>query len=317
MTYVLPSLSYPHPPMINPCADAVQQAVTLWMDDFGYLPTEKAHRRFAAGKFATVTARAHPYASYDDVLLVATYMSWLFMLDDLCDEAELGRNPAQLRAIHNNIIDAMRMPRRASSDPIIDGLLDVWERMTAKASPGWTMRFIQTFQDYSLGCQWEAQNRAGNIIPTLEDYIYMRRKTSALDIFFDLIELADNIKLPQQVLQTEHVRQLKTMANDGVAWFNDIVSLDKEIRTGDFHNLVLVLQHNDGLTLQRAIDMAGEMFTARMSAYVEAEARRPRYDTRTEAELERYLTGLRCWVRGNIDWSFETGRYGHSHAAIS
>lgn len=310
----LPPLHFPYPPIINPCAEQVQQAIAGWMDSHGYFKTERAARRFAAGKFAWVTARAHPYAAAEDVQLVATYMSWLFLVDDLCDEAELGRDPDGLREMHERLLDVMRNPGQPTEDKVIAGLVDIWPRMVAKSAPGWAARFIHTFEDYAIGCQWEARNRAMQVVPTLGSYLHMRRKTSALDIFFDLIELADNIRLPLGVLEHEHIRTLKTMANDGVAWFNDIVSLEKEIRSSDVHNLVLVLQHQNGSTLQEALDAAAEMFNARMVEYIALEAERPRFDPQVDAELQRYLNGLRFWVRGNIDWSFETGRYGQAPA---
>lgn len=314
----LPALYFPHPSSINPCAAQVQHAINAWMNKHGYLQTEQAARRFAAGKFAWVTARAHPYAAEADVELVATYMSWLFLVDDLCDEADLGRNPEALRALHMRLIDEMRHPRRTgNTDSVIVGLVDVWAQIIAKGSPQWIARFIHTFEDYARGCQWEAQNRALQIVPSLEDYLHMRRKTSALDIFFDLIELADEIDLPLSVLQNEHIKTLKVMANDGVAWFNDIVSLEKELRTGDVHNLVVVLQHEKKLTLQDAINAAAEMFNARMEAYLALEAERPHFDAAVDSELQRYLDGLRYWVRGNMDWSFETGRYGQAPAKTS
>ena len=40
--------------------------------------------------------------------------------------------------------------------------------------------------------------------------------------------------------------------------------------------------------------------------------RRSSYGLETAVALQRYLRGLRCWVRGNLDWSYESGRYGQA-----
>lgn len=314
----LPHLYCPFPPALSDHTEQVQVHLNRWMHQ-RYLKSETALKRFQAGKFAWTTGRAHPYAAFDDLLMVATWMSWLFMLDDWCDEAELGRQPAQLRALHTELLDHMRHPRQPCPDghPVINGLDEIWSWMCAHASAGWPARFIETFAAYANGCYWEALNRAQQRIPTLGEYLVMRRQTSALYIFFDLIEVADYVNLPAEALNHPIVSELKCMANDGVAWFNDIVSLEKEIRSGDVHNLVLILQHEHQLDLQDAIDRAGALFNERMAAYIDLEAHVPSFGEAVDAELARYLAGLRYWVRGNIDWSYETGRYGQEGAKVN
>lgn len=304
----LPPLVCPFPSALSPYTESVQADINQWMQDFGYLQSERAVKRFKAGKFAWTTGRAHPHAAYEPMLLVATYMSWLFMLDDLCDEAELGHQPDKLKQLHDDIIDHMHC-LCATTDPVLKGLHDVWTRMLALATPDWTARFIEGFADYAAGCQWEARNRAGGIIPPLGEYIDRRRQTSALYIFFDLIELADHVVLPESVRNHPVLRHLKVLANDGVAWFNDIVSLEKEIKSGDVHNLVLVLQHHDTVSLQTAANRAGAMFNSLIVNFQALEAALPDFGA-AHADVERYIAGLKYWVRGNIDWSFETGRYG-------
>lgn len=311
---VIPDLHFPVEPALSPYTEAVQREINQWMQEHEYLKTEKALKRFQAGKFAWTTGRAHPEAGFDQIRIVATYMSWLFMVDDWCDEESLGKDPDGLAALHSQLIYHMRHPRPAmpNDSPVIVGLIDVWQEMRQNASPEWVTRFIETFTHYAEGCVWEARNRAQGSIPSLDEYVIWRRQTSALYIFFDLIELADDVTLPEAVLNHEALRELKKMANDGVAWFNDIVSLEKEIRTGDIHNLVIVLQHEDNLDLQTAIDRAAAIFNARMRAYFAQEREIPSFGPTLDKEIKRYIAGLRAWIRGNIDWSYETGRYGQA-----
>src|SRR6185312_6612516 len=89
----LPEFYCPFPPALSPHVEAVQPRLNQWMQEQRYLRTDAALKHFKAGRFAWVTGRAHPDASFESVLIVATYMSWLFMVDDLCDEAALGREP--------------------------------------------------------------------------------------------------------------------------------------------------------------------------------------------------------------------------------
>ncbi len=306
----VPEFYCPFPPAVSPHAEAVQHLLGEWMQERRYLRNELALERFQVGKFAWLAGRAYPGASFESLLLVGTYMSWLFVLDDLCDEAELGCSPKRLRALHEELIEHMRYPQPARGDesPLVAGLVDIWDRLCGHAAPGWAERFTRTFESYARGCVWEAENRERARVPPLAEYMERRRYTSALYLFFDLTELCEGLLLPEEHL--ERIRALRERANDGVAWFNDIVSLQKELRAGDVHNLVVVLQQEYQLSVQEAVAQAVRLLNARMREYVELERRLPSLGVESDALLQRYLTGLRCWVRGNVDWSYESGRYG-------
>ncbi|HEX8705327.1 MAG TPA: hypothetical protein VF815_41225 [Myxococcaceae bacterium] len=294
---------------MSPHTEVVQHLLGEWMHQRRYLRNPLALERFQVGKFAWLAGRAYPEASFDALLLVGTYMSWLFVLDDLCDEAELGCSPERLRELHEELLEHMRHPQplRGDEGPLVAGLADLWARLCERAAPGWVERFTRTFESYAQGCVWEAENRARARVPSLAEYMEWRRHTSALYLFFDLVELSEGVSLSDEEL--DGLQSLRERANDGVAWFNDIVSLEKELRAGDVHNLVVVLRQEYRLSVQEAVARAARLLNARMREYVELEQRLPSLGVERDARLQRYLTGLRCWVRGNMDWSYESGRY--------
>jgi len=308
---LIPEFFCPFPSALSPHTEAVQQLLCDWMQQRRYLRNEVSLERFRAGRFAWLAGRAYPAASFDTLLLVGAYMSWLFVVDDLCDEAETGCSPERLRGVFDELLEHMRYPRPLSLEdgPLVAGLVDLWDRLCQRAAPGWAERFTRSFEGYARGCVWEAQNRAQARVPSVAEYMEWRRHTSALYLFFDLIELSQGLSLRDDHL--EHVQALRERANDGVSWFNDIVSLEKELRVGDVHNLVIVLRHERQLSLPEAVAQASLLLNARMREYVELEQRLPSLGVECNARLQPYLTGLRSWVRGNMDWSYESGRYGH------
>lgn len=85
----------------------------------------------------------------------------------------------------------------------------------------------------------EAINRARGITPDLTTYLRMRSLTSGLWIDTEFIEIAERVHLPPEVRNHSVVRTLTCAANNIVCWANDIISLDKEVKRGDIHNLVL------------------------------------------------------------------------------
>lgn len=312
----IPPLYCPFPSLLAPDIELIQSHLNQWMQDIGYIKSDQALERFNAAKFAWMVGRAYPDASVDKLVTISIWLSWLFILDDLCDEDEIGKHPPRLRALHQSLVNYMRHPRPMTEDDniLLVGLSDSWTRISALSSPEWRERFIISFEDYSLGCQWEAANRVENTVPALDDYLYHRRQTSALYIFFDFIEFAGDFTLPRAVLEDESVMYLKLMANDVCSWFNDILSLEKELQSGDIHNLVIVLQREKQISVQEAINMAAGFFNDRVSAYIELEASVAHFGGAVDADVERYLTGLRYWMKGNIDWSHESGRYGQTSA---
>ena len=117
------------------------------------------------------------------------------------------------------------------------------------------------------------------------------------------------MELPNKVRANKTVQKLKLIANNIVAWSNDIIGLEWEMELGDVHNLVLVLQREHQLTLQEAINRAAELCNEEVRKFMDLESRRPSFGPVTDPKLQHYVLGLRYWMRGYIDWALETERY--------
>jgi 5-epi-alpha-selinene synthase len=83
----------------------------------------------------------------------------------------------------------------------------------------------------------------------------------------------------------------------------------KEIKEGNNFNLVTVLQREYQISLQEAFDHAAELHNTEVQLFIDLSTQIPPFGTDIDANLERYLLGLRFWIRASLDWSIETGRY--------
>jgi 5-epi-alpha-selinene synthase len=137
----------------------------------------------------------------------------------------------------------------------------------------------------------------------------MRPFTGGLYTYITLLEVTDQIILPPSVLAHPVVRRLTEMAATIVCWINDLISLGKELRQGDIHNLVLILQHQYELSLQAAIYRAVALHDAQVRAFLDQEMELPAFGPEVDAALARYISSLHCWMRGSLDWSYTSGRY--------
>ena len=195
--------------------------------------------------------------------------------------------------------------------PLVQALADLRRRMEPHASSGWMDRFTSTMKDYLQAVVWEAANHTQGITPDLATYLKMRPFFSGIYPSFDLIEVevSKDMELPNTVRANKTVQELRLIANNVLAWSDDIISLEVEMEQGKVHNLVLVLQREHQLTLQEAINRTAELYNEEVRKFMDLESRRPSFGPVTDLKLQHYVLGLRSWMRGYIDWALETERY--------
>ncbi|WP_374086560.1 hypothetical protein [Methylomicrobium lacus] len=304
-----PRLDCPFPSAINPHADAVNNHTLNWVKQFDLVVDEKNFRRLQKSKFGRLAARAYPNAPLEELKLVSDWNTWLFIRDDQCDESGLGKDPIRLSGVHAELLEILlgRAPEKYDS-ALAHALYDIRSRLLRKASSAWMSRFVYSVIEYFESSVWEAINRADHKIPDTETYILMRPYTGGLYTDIELIDITEDIYLPLHVRKNEVIQRLSLMANNVVCWSNDIISHAKESKYHDVHNLVATLQPAQP-SLQHAIDLAAEMTRAEIDAFVELEKQIPAFSAEIDGDVQRYVAILRSWMRGNLDWAYESSRY--------
>jgi terpene synthase-like protein len=307
---VYPLLSCPFPSAVNPHAAQAQQTTIAWARHFRLLQRETAYQRLNRLQYGMLMARAYPSAPLEALQIATDWSTWLFLLDDQCDEAGIGQDPEQLAHLHTRLLDVLRgVPPHQREEPLVHGLCDLYKRLAAHAPAGWLERFSGSVVQYFAANVWEATNRRQGAIPDAASYCVMRPFTSAVYPCLLLIELTDGLHLPSEVHDHPDVQRLAQMTNNVISWANDIVSLDKERRQGDVHNLALILAHEQKLSLQAAVDRVGALHDAEIRAFIVLARQLPSFAPAVDADLHRYVAGMRFWMRANLDWSLATMRY--------
>jgi terpene synthase-like protein len=310
--YDIPSLDYPFPARMNGWVEEAHTHTLDWVSRFGLI-AERSLPRFERCRFARLAARAYPSAGREELKIVADWNIWLFIHDDQNDEMGFGRRPELLRGLHDRLraILAGATPG-AGDDAFAHSLHELAGRMFAGAADEWRIRFLESVDEYFVACAWEAENRRDRRVPSVASYIDKRPLTGALNTDIVLIERCEQVFLPQYVYEHPMVRALTLASNNVVCWSNDILSLPKEHRAGDVHNLVIALAHERRLGWQEAVDRAAAMHDAQVETFLALERGLPTFGDDIDAELGRYVAVLRAWMRGNLDWARETGRYGQA-----
>lgn len=305
----MPELRAPFPSEINRHADAVHEGTVAWLERFGAFPGEKDYRRFYATRIGRLAARFHPDAPPEVLQLVSDWYGWMFYWDDRRDESELGGRPGLLADVNERLLGIIRGKEPEEEGALAHALWDLRGRVIAEApTEAWMRRFVDSVEEHFRSTVWEAENRASGTVPDVETYVRMRPVTGGLNVDTRFVEMAERART-DEVWWHPAVRRLVEASNNAVCWANDVFSLDKELRRGDVHNLVLVLRHARGLELREAIERVVEMHNAEVRAFAEAASLLAGDGRRIEPDLERFVDVLRARMRGFLDWAEESGRY--------
>ncbi|TFK84898.1 terpenoid synthase [Polyporus arcularius HHB13444] len=297
--------AFPYPLRVNRHGQRVSEESKQWLLA-GCQLSKKRRAAFDGLKGGLLTAECYPLVDYDQLRVCCDFINYLFNLDDICEKMDSER--AAITA--NELIGALRNPHDFRPTSAVGTLTQCfWSRLTATGSLSAQKRFIDTFELYFRAVTQQVKDKASNTIPDLESYIAMRRDTSGCKPCWALIEYANNLDLPDWVMEHPVVEGLGDAANDLVTWSNDIFSYNVEQARGDTHNMIVVVQNQEGLELQAAIDYVGSLCFGCIDRFEALRRDLPSWGPEIDAQLQVYIDGLADWMIGNLVWSFETTRY--------
>jgi len=184
-----------------------------------------------------------------------------------------------------------------------------WTRFIAEGSPGSQKRFVHTMDLFFKGVTVQARDRAAGIIPDLEDYVVVRRDTSGCKPCWALIEYANGLDLPDEVMEHPIIQSLDEATNDLVTWSNDIFSYNCEQAKADTHNMIVIMMHHHGMNLQQAVDFVGDLCKKSIDRFTEDRDHLPSWGPEIDPQVQVYVQGLADWIIGSLHWSFDSERY--------
>ncbi|WP_162795083.1 terpene synthase family protein [Nonomuraea lactucae] len=309
----IPPLRCPFPSQVNPHVTEASKDSFEWLVESGMLNEPDLLERYRNARFGWLTARAYPLVDRDMLKLLMDWCIWLFAFDDgFCESEDLSRHtaliaralPEMFRVLHDIETD------EPVSNVFARSLQELKARIAAHAEPVQLDRWSAATKEYIFAQVWEAANRESDVVPTPEDYVFMRRRTGAMYPVFALIDIAGGYRLTPEEWHHPDVRALTEHANDLVVWDNDLFSYAKE-RTHDKarHNLVNVLVTHRGCSLQEALDEVAQMHDRAVAEMVRL---RRSVECWGDRSALAYVQGLEHWVRGHIEYSLRSTRYVHA-----
>lgn len=312
----LQNLSRPISVEANPLMPEVNATVMRWVKEHEMLD-ESQLSKFEAAGVATLSSYTSPKFDYDSLVLSAKHDVWLFCLDDVyCDESEFGADPirmaamsASLSQIVDGLTESTELAGRCAS-----GLVDLCESAEQRMDSTQFGRWRQYFKQYLAGIVWESANRFGRRMPTLDEYVFMRRTgTSGVLPTFALFPATARLCISEKEWWSPGVQELNLLAANIICWDNDILSYPKELQDFDaMHNIVtMTMQDNHG-EVGGAIELVINSRNAEMNRLVSL-----------SRELIVHKNGIRdyveCvlnWVCGYLEFSLQSSRYDEYHRLV-
>jgi hypothetical protein len=306
---MLPTISLdlqcPINPVISPYAEDAHDWLDGWTRSHG-LPGVYADR-LAEGGIARYAARLYPDASPGDLRALSALFTWFFLIDDECDRASVPE-PERVRALVGGALSLLRGEpgARALPGPLGSMLADAWREPNRRMPARWRARFVAAVEHHLGGVVVEARNKAGGHRPAVEEYVELRRATSAAYVAHTLIDFAGGGQpVSESFYRHPAVRAFSRTGNDLLSWFNDLLSLERDAATSGGHNLVLAVAAERGVSIEEAAAAARERWHRTMREFPALREAAPPHG----AAGHRYLDGVEHAVRGTMDWSYESARY--------
>ncbi len=289
----------------HPQVTAAESHVRIWVRECGLVTTQAAADGFAAARFGEFAARFYPQAR--DIFPLAEWMAWLFLLDDQIDDGLLDpHGESGQRVLHDILAVPAAMPV-CSADPFVMAFAELWPRLAGGMPESWRRRFLHHLTNSLESTLQEAANRRRGIVPTLAQYLRMRRHTGATLPCFDLIEADGEFCLPDAALTGDLLSIARRSCSEFLTWTNDIVSLAKDDDC-EVNNIVLVLQQQYSLdrttAVERAVSKVYKLeseFRSALSSLAESKETDRQFTSLT-SHVTTYLTSLRDTMGGTCHW---------------
>jgi hypothetical protein len=237
----------------------------------------------------------------------------LYFLDDQYDDhPETHSDLERIRGIMQQGYDVLcGMPVPNKAGPFVRFTQDLRRDLEALAPLGFFERFLPNVRQYlfdgtlvGLG-HWVRRETL-----CLDDYIALRSLDSGVYPVVDCIEIASGLPLAPEVRKHPLIVAMGDHAVRHVALANDVFSYEKEVLiNGSTMNLVHVLREHENLSIEGAVTRAVDLVNDFARAFVQAEQTLPPFRPARRAAVEAYITGLKTWMRGNVDFSLRSRRF--------
>lgn len=297
----------------SPHGDQVTFDLQDWVASFRKAsPGFTSHR---VHSFCLAAAMCYPSADKEHLRVIAQWYIALFAWDDIFDCLEDGHlmddanGVDEMTKMMDSAFHRSEAPETRAEHPVVAAFREFSAGFHATSTPTMQQRFFDTVRQYARASAQLVHNREKRQSFRVEEFVAMRRATSASETSFACIEYILGIEIADEAYYHTAMQELRDALNDIISWTNDIYSFNKEQAAGDYQNLVAVAAIEKNLDVQSAVQFVWAMVLSAIHRYFEVKARMPKFDSNTNELVSRYINAGECVCSGLVLWHFEVDRY--------
>lgn len=295
---------------VNPHQAEADRAARSWFNQISVYDDRKKSKFLNYGKFDLFAALSFPDADCMHLETCLMFFFWAFSTDDLSDEGDLQSKPDEVQAGHNISVSVYTNPDGPRPQyPYAAMLYDLLTRFRGTSTIGAYRRFIKAFEEWSDSQVAQSRNRSQDRMPSVDEFILMRRATIGGALVEAMVEYSLDLDLPDVVFENPIIKAMSDATTDLMTWPNDLCSFNKEQADGDYQNLVFCIMHERDVGLQEAINILTDMLNQRVDDYLKFKSELPSFGADVDAELARYLHALENFTQGTVLWYYLSPRY--------
>jgi hypothetical protein len=298
--------------LVNRRAGAADGVAMEWVRRLG-LATGPVQERLAALDLGTATGAALPDVGLAELRLAQQARYWFALLEDRVDGA--ADAVEVIRAARAGAAAAFAGRPAAADEPLSAGLADLCGELSRCCPPPARHRLGDRFLEYLDGLERRAGHAAAGSVPGLLEFVAMRRATSGVPAWAELLDAALGLHLPEEVRGHYLLREIVDCAADVSALGTDIRGYERQAADGQAGtNAVTVLAQAFGCPTGEAVVRALAMHRERQRALLAAERQLPGMLSRlglagTAADTGRLVSAVKAGVFGLHYWfACDTGR---------
>jgi 2-methylisoborneol synthase len=315
---VIPPVFCPFPLSFDrQTAHEADERISEWIERVGLFQGQRAE--VAAFRIGTFAALCHPDAAdFDRLMLAAMNICAFIGADDqYCDEAVEGADPriasSRLAGILPVLEDSVGFPfacprvaAATSGDAVTAAYREVICSATRLGTPAQVGRLRREITCNLLAMSGENAWRLTQQIPPSWEYLQQRSFNGAMACL-SLIDVVGGYELNANDYDDPGIRSLTLAASMLIMLVNDLYSAPKEAGSGvGSYSFPPLLSARRGWPLERCMTETAHLHDRYMQHYLQTEHKVARH---ASPAAVRYLTGLRNWIRGNLEWHATSGRF--------
>lgn len=144
-------------------------------------------RKIHACDFSYFVSICAPEAGPEELRTMCDWGNWVFPWDDMFDNGHLRDSLEDAERMMTALLSTFRIPSHPKT-PLIEVHNSVWDRIVKDSPVGVQRRFRRAMESYCAGALEHVDQESDARLPSVEEQLAARRKSSGVTPLFALVE---------------------------------------------------------------------------------------------------------------------------------